>query len=71
MLPGGKVHSLAEPKYRFFCEERASPRSSKESNHVEKFKEEIEALMSLEIGKEPLLTFFDAENEEEAIAIFL
>lgn len=71
MLPGSKVHSLAATKYRFIFGKRASSRSAIEANHIDKIREDNEAFISLEIAKERLLTFFDTESEEEAVAIFL
>ena len=71
LLPQSKVHKLAAPKYRFIFGKRASKRTPEEAKHIDKIKKDNEAFINLELAKERLLTFFDADNEEEALEIFL
>lgn len=71
MLPQEKVRKLACSRFRFIFGKKASRRTPQEAEHIEKVKKDNEAFINLELAKERLLTFFDAENEEEALAIFL
>lgn len=65
-----EVKDLARPKYRFIFLKADSRRTEAEKSHMAQVMKDNEAFMRLELIKERMLSFFDAKDEVEALAIF-
>lgn len=70
LMPKAQKSKLLSGKYRFIFLKRASKRTSEESRHIDQVTKENEIFAKLEIIKERMLTFFDAENAEAGLKIF-
>jgi len=71
MLPQGSVRKLAKGSFRYIFLKRDENRTDDEKTHMKKVMKDNEAFTSLEIIKERMITFFDADDLDEATKIFL
>jgi transposase len=68
--PKDKRSKLTDGKYRFIFLKRAERRSESERQHMDDVWADNKIFAQIEIIKERMLTFFDAENVKEAQEIF-
>jgi transposase len=70
MLPQAAVKKLAHGKFRYIFLKRNEKRSVLEKSHMDKVMKDNEAFTRLELIKERMITFFDADDESAALDIF-
>lgn len=60
---GDPILQLARPKYKYIFLQKDSRRSSRDKRHIEEVFRQNGQFLQLDLIKESMLTFFDAENE--------
>ena len=70
MIPKSKTPAKLRGKYRFIFLKRDSKRNAQERKHIEKVQKDNNLFIQLELIKERMYSFFEAESLEEGKEIF-